>query len=61
MKVSAAEVIKKLMQRGEMATLTQTLPDETINMLAEEFDQKVNIVTAAEEAPDEPDVRGLRG
>ena len=55
MKVSAADVIKKLMQRGEMATLTQTLPDETINLLAEEFDQKVDIVTAAEEAPEEPE------
>jgi translation initiation factor IF-2 len=55
MKVSAADVIKKLMQLGEMATLTQTLPDETINLLADEFDQKVDIVTAAEEAPDEPE------
>ncbi len=55
MKVSAADVIKKLMQIGEMATLTQTLPDETINLLAEEFDQKVDIVTAAEEAPEEPE------
>jgi len=55
MKVSAADVIKKLMQLGEMATLTQTLPDETISALAEEFDQKVDIVTAAEEAPEEPE------
>ena len=43
------------MQLGEMATLTQTLPDETIKVLAEEFDQKVEIVTAAEEVAEEPD------
>ena len=33
--VSSAEIIKKLMQQGEMATLTQTLTDETVEMLAE--------------------------
>ena len=36
--LSAAEVIKKLMQLGEMATLTQTLSEEAIVTLAEEFD-----------------------
>ena len=53
--LSAAEVIKKLMQLGEMATLTQTLPDETISVLAKEFDQKVEIVSAAEEVAQEPE------
>ena len=38
--VSSAEIIKKLMQQGEMATLTQTLTDETVELLAEEFDQQ---------------------
>jgi translation initiation factor IF-2 len=52
--VSSAELIKKLMQLGEMATLTQTLPDETITVLAEELGQKVEIVSAAEEAAEEP-------
>jgi translation initiation factor IF-2 len=52
--LGSAEVIKKLMQQGEMATLTQTLPDETITVIADEFDQKVEIVSAAEEAPEEP-------
>jgi translation initiation factor IF-2 len=52
--LSSAEVIKKLMQLGEMATLTQTLPDETVRALAGQFDKKVEIVTAAEEAPEEP-------
>ena len=52
--VSSAEIIKKLMQQGEMATLTQTLTDETVEMLAEEFEQKVEIVHAGEEVDDEP-------
>ena len=52
--LGSAEVIKKLMQLGEMATLTQTLPDETIAVIADEFKQKVEIVSAAEEAPELP-------
>ena len=40
---------------GEMATLTQTLTDETIQAIADEFDRKIDIVTAAEEEPEEPD------
>jgi translation initiation factor IF-2 len=51
--LSSAEVIKKLMQLGEMATLTQTLPDETIQVLADEFDQKVEMVTAADDGAEE--------
>jgi translation initiation factor IF-2 len=51
--LGSAEVIKKLMELGEMATLTQTLPDETITALAQALDQKVEIVSAAEE-PVEP-------
>ena len=53
--VGSAEVIKALMQKGEMATLTQTLPDETITSLAKDLDRKVEIVTAAEEVPEEPE------
>jgi translation initiation factor IF-2 len=53
MGVGSAEVIKKLMQLGEMATLTQTLSDETIGALGDEFKQKVEVVSAAEEAPAE--------
>ena len=52
--VSSAEVIKKLMQQGEMATLTQTLTDETVQVLADEFEQKVEIVRASEEVDEEP-------
>ncbi len=53
--VGAADVIKQLMQLGEMATLTQTLTDETITVLAEALGQKVEVVSAAEEVEEEPD------
>jgi translation initiation factor IF-2 len=51
--LSAPEVIKKLMELGEMATLTQTLSDEAIEVLADGFDKKVTIIHAADEAPEE--------
>jgi translation initiation factor IF-2 len=53
--LSAAEVIKALMKEGEMATLTQTLTDESIASIANQFDRKIEIVTAAEEEVEEPD------
>ncbi len=40
---------------GEMATLTQTLTDETIRSIAAEYDRKIEIVTAAEEEPEQPE------
>ena len=52
--VGSADVIKQLMTLGEMATLTQTLSDETIEVLAEALDRKVEIVSAAEEAVEAP-------
>ncbi|MBA2505617.1 MAG: translation initiation factor IF-2, partial [Thermoleophilaceae bacterium] len=48
------EVIKKLMELGEMATLTQTLTDESIELLAGEFEKKVDLVHAADEVEEEP-------
>ncbi|MDQ3729520.1 MAG: translation initiation factor IF-2 [Actinomycetota bacterium] len=47
--LSSAEVIKTLMKLGEMATLTQTLPDETVVVLAEALNRKAEMVSAAEE------------
>ena len=47
--LSSAELIKKLMMMGEMATLTQTLTDESIKSIADEYDRKIEIVSAAEE------------
>ena len=47
--LSAAEVIKALMKDGEMATLTQTLTDESVESIAKEFDRQIEIVTTADE------------
>ncbi len=52
--VPVPEVIKKLMTLGEMATLTQTLSDDAIQVLADEFDKKIEIVHAADEVEVEP-------
>jgi translation initiation factor IF-2 len=52
--VAVPEVIKKLMTLGEMATLTQTLSDEAIQVLADEFDKKIEIVHAADDVEVEP-------
>jgi len=52
--LAPAEVIKKLMMMGEMATLTQTLTDESVRAIADEYDRKIEIVTAADEEPEEP-------
>ncbi|HZG48789.1 MAG TPA: translation initiation factor IF-2, partial [Thermoleophilaceae bacterium] len=54
LQLSAPEVIKKLMELGEMATLTQTLSDEAIEVLAEGFDKRVEMVSAAEEIEADP-------
>jgi translation initiation factor IF-2 len=51
--LSAPDVIKKLMELGEMATLTQTLSDDAIEILAEGFEKKINITHAADEVGDE--------
>jgi translation initiation factor IF-2 len=52
--LSAAEVIKSLMKEGEMATLTQTLTDESVESIAKQFDREIEIVTAADEEVEEP-------
>jgi translation initiation factor IF-2 len=53
--VAVPEVIKKLMQLGEMATLTQTLSDDAIQVLADEFDKEIEIVHAADDVAEEPE------
>lgn len=47
--VPVPEVIKKLMALGEMATLTQTLSDDVIEVVAAELDKDIEIVSAAED------------
>jgi translation initiation factor IF-2 len=44
-----ADVIKTLMQLGEMASITQTLSDEAIGLIAEQLKKKVEVVRAAED------------
>ncbi len=53
--LGSSEIIKKLMTMGEMATLTQTLTDESIAAVADEYHRKLEIVTAAEEEPEAPE------
>jgi translation initiation factor IF-2 len=52
--VSTSEIIKKLMGLGEMRTLTQTLSDETIEVLAAELNKEVEIVHSEDETTAEP-------
>jgi translation initiation factor IF-2 len=59
--VPVPEVIKKLMMLGEMATLTQTLADDAIQVLADEFDKKIEIVHAADDVEVEPVFEDLEG
>ncbi|MGH2802057.1 MAG: translation initiation factor IF-2, partial [Thermoleophilaceae bacterium] len=54
LQLGAPEVIKKLMVLGEMATLTQTLSDEAIEVLADSFDKKAEIVGAVEAEEEGP-------
>jgi translation initiation factor IF-2 len=52
--VPVPEIIKKLMMLGEMATLTQTLSDDAIQVLADEFEKKIEIIHAADDVEIEP-------
>ena len=52
--VPVPEVMKKLMALGEMKTLTQTLPDESIVVLASELGKEVEIVHSEDETVTEP-------
>ena len=49
--LGSAEVIKALMEGGEMATLTQTLTDDSIRSIAKKFERDVEIITTADEEP----------
>ena len=52
--VPVPEVMKKLMALGEMKTLTQTLSDESIMVLAAELGKDVDIVHSEDETVAEP-------
>jgi translation initiation factor IF-2 len=52
--VPVPEVMKKLMALGEMKTLTQTLSDESIQVLAAELNKEVEIVHSEDEEIADP-------
>ncbi len=52
--VPVPEIMKKLMALGEMKTLTQTLSDESIEVLAGELGKAVEIVHSEDETVTEP-------
>jgi translation initiation factor IF-2 len=52
--VPVPEIMKQLMALGEMKTLTQTLTDEAIQVLAAELGKKVEIVHSEDETVVEP-------
>ncbi len=52
--VRVPEIVKKLMELGEMKTQTTTLSDDTIVVLAAEFGREVEIVHSEDEAIAEP-------
>jgi translation initiation factor IF-2 len=52
--VRVPEIVKKLMELGELKTQTQTLSDETIEVLATELGKEVEIVHSEDEEVAEP-------
>jgi translation initiation factor IF-2 len=52
--VPVPEVMKKLMALGEMKTLTQTLSDDSIQVLAAELNKEIEIVHSEDEEITEP-------
>ena len=54
--ISTAQIIKTLMTLGEMATITQSLSDEAIELVASEVERTVVIVHAEEEVEREEEI-----
>ncbi len=52
--VQVSDIMKQLMALGEMKTITQTLSDESITVLASELGKQVEIVHTEDEAVAEP-------
>jgi translation initiation factor IF-2 len=47
--IGAGEIIKTMMKLGEMVTITQSLSDEAVLIIAEEFERQIEIQHAEEE------------
>jgi len=54
--VSTADIIKAMMGYGEMVTITQSLSDEAMTILADDFKRTVEIVHAADEEAELEDI-----
>jgi translation initiation factor IF-2 len=54
MDVRVPEVVKKLMELGEMKTQTQTLSDETIELLGVEMGKEIEVVHSEDEEVSDP-------
>ncbi len=52
--VPVPEIMKKLMALGEMKTLTQTLSDEAVQVLAAELGKDIEVIHSEDEATAEP-------
>ncbi len=50
LEIGAGEIIKTMMKLGELVTITQSLPDEALMILAEEFERKIEIKHVEEES-----------
>ncbi len=55
LEVPASEIIKTMMKLGEMVTITQSLPDDVVLILAEELERQVEL-TRAEDDTVEPEI-----
>jgi translation initiation factor IF-2 len=53
--VEPTEVIRKMLELGEMVTITQSLSDEAIQLLAGEYAREVEIVAPEEDVEEEED------
>ncbi|HEX9411361.1 MAG TPA: translation initiation factor IF-2 [Actinomycetota bacterium] len=51
--VSPADIVKKLFQLGEMVSITQSLPDDAIELVATELGHHVEVVAPTEEVEEE--------
>ena len=52
--IAATEIIKKLFTLGEMVTITQSLSDEAIELIASDYGFRVEIVSPGDEADEIP-------
>lgn len=56
---SPSEVIKILLAMGEMKTITQSLSDDAVELLAQQLDMEISIVSAEDEPQEEPEAESI--